>query len=206
VIAWNLVDEVAGNGRNSYEVSYVQTLTAWLHAHDPSRLVAVDVWGDHPPQRPGALFAGVDAVAETDYSGWYDSPGDTPTQLASLMRSRLAAMARAFPGRVLVISEFGAESNSLNAGSSPGGYGFQANLLQQHIAVYERDPRLSGMLIWLLRDYPLTPTFEGGSIHAKLPNVRLIEGINQKGLFERGGAAKPAARAVARLFAALPAD
>ncbi|HEX3509788.1 MAG TPA: glycoside hydrolase family 2 TIM barrel-domain containing protein [Solirubrobacteraceae bacterium] len=205
VIAWNLVDEVAGNGRNSYEVSYVQTLTHWLHAHDPTRLVAVDVWGDHPPRQPGSLFAGVDAVAETDYTGWYDAPSDTPAQLVALMRARLSAMARAFPGRVLVISEFGAESNSLNAGQAPGSYGFQASLLEHHIAVYERDPRLSGMLIWLLRDYPLTPTFEGGSIHAKLPGVRLIEGINQKGLFERGGIAKPAARAVARLFAALPA-
>jgi len=204
VIAWNLVDEVAGNGRNGEEVAYVQTLTHWLHAHDPGRMVAVDVWGDHPPTRPGALFAGVDAVAETDYSGWYDSPRDTPSQLAAMMRARLAAMARTFPGRVLMISEFGAESNGLNPSGSPGGYDFQAHLLAQHISVYEADPRLSGMLIWLLRDYPLTPTFQGGSIHAKLPHVRLIEGLNQKGLFTRGGSAKPAARTVAALFGSLP--
>ncbi|HEX5224235.1 MAG TPA: glycoside hydrolase family 2 TIM barrel-domain containing protein, partial [Solirubrobacteraceae bacterium] len=35
VIAWNLVDEVAGNGRDAEEVAYVQTLTRWLHLHDP---------------------------------------------------------------------------------------------------------------------------------------------------------------------------
>ncbi len=75
VIAWNLVDEVAGNGRDGAEVAYVRSMTRWLHAHDPGRMVAVDVWGDHPPLRPGALFSDVDAVAETDYSGWYDSPG-----------------------------------------------------------------------------------------------------------------------------------
>ncbi len=50
IFAWNLVDEVAGNGRDSQEVSYVRTLTRWLHAHDPTRMVAVDVWGDHPPR------------------------------------------------------------------------------------------------------------------------------------------------------------
>src|SRR5262249_11593442 len=145
VIAWNLVDEVAGNGRDSEEVSYVQTLTHWLHSTDPGRIVAVDVWGDHPPKRPGALFAGVDAIAETDFSGWYDAPRDTPAQLAAMMRSRLAAMSRAFPGRVLLISEFGAESNGLNPSGSPGGYDFQAHLLAQHVAVYEADPHLSGM-------------------------------------------------------------
>ncbi|HMD57739.1 MAG TPA: glycoside hydrolase family 2 TIM barrel-domain containing protein [Solirubrobacteraceae bacterium] len=206
VIAWNLVDEVAGNGRDSAEVRYVQDLTRWLHARDPGRMVAVDVWGDHPPTQPGPLFAGVDAIAETDYSGWYDSPLDSPAQLAALMRSRLARMERTFAGRVLLISEFGAESNTLNPESAPGSYAYQARLLAAHISVYEADPRLSGMLIWVLRDYPLTPTFEGGSIHAKLPAVRLIEGINQKGLFTYAGAAKPAVSVVARLFEALPAD
>jgi hypothetical protein len=205
IVAWNLVDEVAGNGRPGAEVSYVQTMTRWLHAHDPTRMVAVDVWGDHPPARPGPLYDGVDAVAETDYTGWYDSPQSSPSQQSAQMRARLASMQRTFAGKVLVISEFGAESNSLNPSSSPGGYAYQASLLARHIAVYERDPRLSGMLIWVLRDYPLNPRFQGGSIHFKLPGVRLIEGLNQKGLFDWAGGAKPAVGVVARLFKALPA-
>jgi hypothetical protein len=60
------------------------------------------------------------------------------------------------------------------------------------------------MLVWDLRDYPLVPTFEGGSIHGKLPHLRLIEGLNQKGLFTYSGSPKPAVSVVARLFAALP--
>ena len=203
VIAWNLVDEVAGNGHDGAEVSYVRSLTAWLHAHDPSRLVAVDVWGTHPPQRAGSLYAGVDAVAETDYSGWYDNPGASAGRLAAEMRSKLAAMERTFAGKVLAISEFGAESNGLNPPAAPGGYAYQARLLATHIDVYRADPRLSGMLIWLLRDYALTPTFQGGSIHSLLPRLKLIEGINQKGLFTRDGRAKPAVAAVARLFGEL---
>jgi Glycosyl hydrolases family 2, TIM barrel domain/Glycosyl hydrolases family 2 len=175
IIAWNLVDEVAGNGRNNAEVQYVQTLTRWLHAKDTTRMVAVDVWGDHPPQRPGAL-----------------------------MRARLAAMQRTFAGKVLVISEFGAESNGLNPSGSPGSYGYQSRLIASHIAVYRADPDLSGMLIWVLRDYPLTPTFQGGSIHGVLPRLRLIEGINQKGLFTYDGHAKPVVDVVAALFKALP--
>ncbi len=109
-------------------------------------------------------------------------------------------MQRAFAGKVLVISEFGAESNTLNQAGSPGSYAFQARLLAQHIAVYAADPRLTAMFVWVLRDYPLTPTFEGGSIHGVLPHLHLIEGINQKGLFTYAGGAKPAASEVARLF------
>ena len=106
VFAWNLVNEVAGNGANSSEVRYVQTIAHWLHQTDPGRLVAVDVWGDHPPTSAGSIYSQVDAVAETDYSGWYDSPLDTPAQLAALIRTRLAAMDRTFAGKVLAISEF----------------------------------------------------------------------------------------------------
>jgi hypothetical protein len=205
VVAWNLLDEVAKNGQSGQEVAYVRSLASWLHATDPGRLVAVDVWGDHPPQSAGALYAGVDAVGETDYSGWYDSPQDSAAQLQAQMRSRLAAMERTFAGKVLLVSEFGAEANGLNASSQPGGYGYQANLLAAHIRVYAADRRLTGMLVWLLRDYPLHPLFEGGSIHNKLPHVRLVEGLNGKGLFSYGGGAKPAVAAVRRLFAALPA-
>jgi Glycosyl hydrolases family 2, TIM barrel domain/Glycosyl hydrolases family 2/Glycosyl hydrolases family 2, sugar binding domain len=204
IFAWNLVDEVAGNGRDGAEVSYVRNLSRWLHVHDPTRMVAVDVWGDHPPQHAGALYAGADAIAETDYSGWYDYPRDTPAQLAAKMRERLGAMERTFAGKVLVISEFGAESNRLNGAGSPGSYSFQARLLAEHIAVYQSDPKLTAMLVWVLRDYPLTPTFEGGSIHGVLPQVRLIEGLNQKGLFTYSGQPKSAAAAVAHLFKALP--
>ncbi len=204
IFAWNLVDEVARNGRNGQEISYVRTLTRWLHAHDPTRMVAVDVWGDHPPAVAGALYSEADAVAETDYSGWYDSPKDTPAQLAASMRARVATMERTFAGKVLVISEFGAESNGLNPAGSPGSYDYQARLLAEHVDVYRADPRLTAMLVWVLRDYPLTPSFDGGSIHNVLPYVRLIEGLNQKGLFTYGGQAKSAVGVLSRLFHSMP--
>jgi hypothetical protein len=207
IFAWNLVDEVAGNGRDQQEVDYVRTVARWIHQHDPTRMVAVDVWGDHPPTQAGALYAEADAVAETDYSGWYDYPQDDPAQLAAKMRARLRAQERTFAGKVLVVSEFGAESNALNPPGAPGSYAYQAKLLAEHIAVYEADPRLTAMMAWVLRDYPLTPTFSGGSIHEVLTHLRLIEGLNQKGLFAYGGQAKPGVVAtVARLYGALPRE
>jgi hypothetical protein len=204
IFAWNVVNEVAGNGRDGAEVRYVQDIARWLHGHDPRRMVAVDVWGDHPPQHAGALYAGADAVAETDYTGWYDSPHANGAQQRAQMRARLSAMEQTFAGKVLMISEFGAESNTVNPPGSAGSYAYQSRLLSQHIAVYAADAQLTGMLVWLLRDYPFTPTFQGGLIHGVLPRLKLIEGINQKGLFTYAGQAKPAVAVVARLFGAIP--
>ncbi len=205
IFAWNLVDEIARNGRDAAELQYVRDSTRWLHANDPGRMVAVDVWGRDPPKQAGPLYSEVDAVAETDYTGWYEVPHDTPAQLAARMRKRLAAMAQTFPGKVLVISEFGAESNTLNPAGTPGSYGFQAQLLRNHIDVYAADRDLTAMFVWVLRDYPLTPTFSGGSVHEVIKHLRLIEGLNQKGLFTYSGTAKPAAVTVAKLYKALPA-
>jgi hypothetical protein len=207
IFAWNLVDEIADNGRDADEVDYVRTISHWLHQQDPGRMVAVDVWGDHPPTHAGPLYSEVNAVAETDYSGWYDYPHDSGVQIEAKMRERLTAMERTFPGKVLVVSEFGAESNGLNPPGSPGSYAYQAKLLAEHIAVYEAYPHLTAMMVWVLRDYPLTPTFEGGSIKSVLPKLKLIEGLNQKGLFTYGERAKPGVvTAVARLYRALPEE
>jgi hypothetical protein len=204
IIAWNLANEIAGNGHPGGQAQYVEQSARWLHSEDPGRMVALDIWGDHPPKRAGPIYADVDAISETDYSGWYDSPLDTPTQLSALINQRLAAMHRTFAGKVQIISEFGAESNSLNPTASPGGYTYQSRLLARHIEIYEHDPNLSGMLVWDLRDFALIPSFAGGSISSLVPGIKLIKGLNQKGLFNYEDQPKPAEAVVARLFGALP--
>ncbi len=171
IIAWNLAQRgrrqraLSGRGAATCGPS-----TGWLHANDPTRMVAVDVWGDHPPQHAGALYSGVDAVAETDYTGWYDSPRDSPAQQTAMMRTRLAAMQRTFAGKVLVISEFGAESNTLNPPGPARQLRLSVDTCSRATSRLRRPtPMLSGMLVWDLRDYPLTPTFEGGPIHRCSP-------------------------------------
>jgi Glycosyl hydrolases family 2, TIM barrel domain/Glycosyl hydrolases family 2 len=205
VIAWNLTNELAGNGHPGGQAQYVEQAAQWLHSYDPGRVVAVDVWGLHPPKIAGALYRYVDAVSETDYSGWYQGVHYTAKRIRAFIHERLAAMHRTFAGKIQLISEFGAEANTLNKPSRPGGYAFQSHLLAQHISIYEADLQLSGMLIWVLRDFAENPTYNGGSVRAELPHVKLIEGINGKGLFDYAGQPKPAASVVARLFKALPA-
>ena len=50
----------------------------------------------------------------------------------------------------------------------------------------------------------ISAAFHGGSIHFKLPHLRLIEGLIQKGLFTYGGRPKTAAGTVAHLYKGLP--
>jgi beta-galactosidase/beta-glucuronidase len=204
VIAWNLTNEMAGNGHPGGQVQYVEAMSQWLHTYDTGRMVAVDVWGIYPPKVAGLLYRYVDAVSETEYSGWYEGARDTHKRQGRLIRERLKAMNRTFAGKVQIISEFGAEANALNKTNRPGGYAYQSRLLAQHISIYEADPHLSGMAIWVLRDFAESPTYSGGSVRSELPHVKLIEGINGKGLFDYAGRPKPAARVVAKLFKALP--
>lgn len=206
IIAWNLTNEMGGNGHPGGQAQYVEAMAQWLHAYDPGRMVAVDVWGEHPP-RPGhvaPLYNDVDAVSETDYSGWYEGLREKPAKLRSLIERRLRTMNATFPGKVQIISEFGAEANALNRPGSPGSYAFQTRLLTQHIRLYEADPALSGMLVWVLRDFALNPRYYGGSVLAEDRHIKLIEGLLGKGLFDYAGHPKPAAAAVARLYSKLP--
>ncbi len=206
IIAWNLTNELAGNGHPGGQAQYVEAMSAWLHAYDPGRMVAVDVWGEHPPRHGAAhLYSDVDAVSETDYSGWYEGLRDKPAKLRRLIDARLAAMNATFAGKVQLISEFGAEGTPLDKPGRPGSYSFQTRLLIQHIRLYEADPSLSGMLVWVLRDFALTPRYYGGSVLAEDHHIKLIEGILGKGLFDYAGHPKPAEHAVAQLFKALPA-
>jgi len=205
IVAWNLANEVAGNGHPDGQVAYVDAMARELHARDPGRLVALDVWGAHPPKAMGPMYRHVDAIAATNYVGWYESPFAKRPEVAYLVRRRVRKFERAFAGKVLIVSEFGAEANGLNARLEPGGYGFQTRLLATHVRAYDGNPRLSGMLIWALRDFAVAPTFAGGSIRKLVPGIRIVRGINQKGLFTYGGRPKPAVSVVGAAFRRLTA-
>ena len=107
-----------------------------------------------------------------------------------------------FPNKVIAVTEFGAEANSRNETTAPGGYAFQAHLLDLHLQTYASIPNLSGALIWNLRDFAVAPSFFGGSIKRQVPGIILVRGLNQKGLFDVRYKAKPSVEVVNGRFAA----
>ncbi len=62
--------------------------------------------------------------------------------------------------------------------------------------MYRSTPALSAALVWALRDFAVSPAFLGGSIRRIVPDIRLTRGVNEKGVFTRGGRPKPAASVV----------
>jgi hypothetical protein len=200
IVAWSLGVEGAGNGGPG-QGAFVDAMARELHAADPGRMVAVDVWNDHLPAVPGQLYRHLDAVGTTSYFGWYEDTFAPPARLARNLRARLAAFRRAFPGKVLVLSEFGAEGAPDNPPGAHGGRGYQARLLALHLRVLRTVPGLDGALVWALRDFAINPSFRGGTITRLVPGIRLVSGLNQKGLYDYAGRAKPAARAVRDGFA-----
>jgi hypothetical protein len=201
VMAWNLANEVAGNGHAGGQPEYVDAAAQLVHRLDPGRPAAVDVWGTHMPAVAGFMYRHVDAIGATNYEGWYQDTLAPPATVQAGIESWLERLRGTFPGKVLVVSEFGAEANRLNAPGTPGSESFQASLLARHIRAYQATPWLDGALVWNLQDFALAPSFAGGSIRHEVPGIRLVRGINQKGLFTYGGRPKPAVAAVRRAFA-----
>jgi beta-galactosidase/beta-glucuronidase len=200
VVAWNLANEVAGNGHPGGQAEYVDAAAQLVHRLDPGRPAAVDVWGTHMPAVAGPMYRHVDAVGATNYEGWYQDTLASSETVRARIGTWLQLLRATFPGKVLIVSEFGAEANRLNPPGGPGSEGFQARLLTDHIGVYQATPWLAGALVWNLQDFALAPSFAGGSIRHEVPGIRLVRGINQKGLFTYGGRAKPAVAAVRRAF------
>jgi hypothetical protein len=201
VLTWNLANEVANNGHAGGQAQFIDSAAQLVHRLDPGRPVAVDVWGTHMPATAGFMYRHVDAIGGTNYAGWYDDLHGSPAVVDAAIVDWLRRLVAAFPGKVLAVTEFGAEANTLNPTDAPGGFDFQARLIARHIRIYAAQPWLSGMLVWNLQDFALSPSFAGGSVRREAPAMALVHGINQKGLFTYGGRAKPAAAVVRRLYA-----
>ncbi len=171
-----------------------------LHRIDPGRLVAADLWGPHLPRRAGLLHRNLDAVGFTEYVGLVERAGRSVSEQDALVRSWVASLRQLFPGKVTVVTEFGANANARNRSERPGGYAFQARLIARRTALYRSTP-LSGTLVWTLRDYAVAPDFTAAAVRRANPGIRLTPGLSEKGLFGYDGRAKPAVRAVRRALA-----
>ncbi|WP_022930189.1 glycoside hydrolase family 2 protein [Patulibacter americanus] len=210
IVVWNLVNEIARNGNSQGQIPYLRAMTKKLKAEDPGKLLALDVWatpveysredplgGARVPDRMGAVYRDVDAIGITSYQGWYSEPGRPMAVLRDSVARFTDAVAKVYAGKILVLTEFGAEANGENPRDRPGGYGYQADLLKTTIEAYAANPRVSGMIVWNLRDFGVAPTFFGGSIRRTYGDtIRLVRGLNQKGLFTYGGRPKPSVAVV----------
>jgi hypothetical protein len=206
ILAWNLVNEVSGQGHPRGQARWVDSLARRLHTRTPGILVVADVWGTHLPRRSGLLYSNLDAIGLTEYIGNAEGAGAPVRELDARVRTMLRRVRRAFPTKPIVITEFGANANARNRAGRPGSLLYQARLVTRRIGFYARRDDIAGMLIWVLRDYAVSPGFRGGTLRARVPGLKLSGPFNEKGLFRYDGTAKPAVAAVRRAFARAGGD
>ena len=97
ILAWTLTNEAPGQGIPAQQ-EYVASTARRLHAADPGRPVAADLWGSLLPRSDGLLFDELDAIGVTDYIGWYEGPASAPRPGGARVRAHRAA-ARPLPGQ-----------------------------------------------------------------------------------------------------------
>jgi hypothetical protein len=194
ILTWTLTNEVAGNGQPAQQ-EYIRQTARRLHELDPTRPVAADLWGRILPNRAG-VFSAVDVVGVTDYIGWYEGLDKDAAGQAAMTADRLARLRRLYPDKPIVVTELGAAGSDRVAGDGFGGLRYQAELLGRRLRELRDAPQLSGTIVWNLRDYALRPDFRGGSVLEQRPKLTLEPGLNEKGLYDFAGHAKPSLAAV----------
>jgi hypothetical protein len=166
---------------------------------DPTLPISVDIKG-----RPGFAeqftYHSFDLIGLNQYFGWYRWVEDF-----NLLEPYIRELRDLYPGKAIVMTEWGAEGRPELAGAPPdlkGGYPFQTFHAARTLDVIDRSPALSGAIYWTLREFEIYPGWQGGAGRRAAqyePNTR-----HHKGLITYEGERKPAFHLLSDRFRATP--
>jgi beta-glucuronidase len=186
VFVWSVANELPQEG-NPAQSRFINEAASAVRRLDPTRLIGLDRQSQlGQPDPIGAVTKSIDVLGVNDYFGWYN---------ASLIPNRASTNAdlgpfldhlhQVYPGKAMLLTEFGAESNRAGAATDKGTFEFQTAWLNDHLAQLSSRPFVSGAIAWLLKDFRVHPTWIGGNPQPNPP-------WNNKGLIDETGALKPA--------------
>jgi hypothetical protein len=166
---------------------------------DPTLPISLDIKG-----RPGFAeqftYHSFDMIGLNQYFGWYRWVEDF-----DLLEPYIRELRDLYPGKAIVMTEWGAEGRPELATAAPdlkGGYPFQSFHAARTLDVVERSPALSGAIYWTLREFEIYPGWMGGAGRRPPqyePNTR-----HHKGLITYEGVRKPAFELLRERFRATP--
>jgi len=192
ILLWSIANEPS-QPSTSAEASYIAGAVALVHRLDPTRPVGMAIMGI-PGQVCDPAYGPLQVIGANEYFGLFDEAGgvtDDRDALGPFLDSFRACQST----KALLVTEFGFDGNRNGPAEEYGTYQFQANMLAYHLGVLASKTWLSGAILQTLQDFAAYPGYNGGDPWPDPP-------LNQKGLVDQYGNAKPGFAVVAASYSA----
>ena len=164
---------------------------------DPTLPVAIDILS-YPGIARQRTYDAFDMLGINSYYGWYEGKANRSTADIDDLAPYLRAMRDKYPGKALVMTEFGAEATEPGPPDVKQTYAFQTQYLERNLDIVDRLGFMGGAIYWTAREFAVKPRWDGGA-H---PAVR--DSIHNKALITYDGKIKPAFTAAQEAFKATP--
>jgi beta-glucuronidase len=190
VIAWSLTNEPGYLAEAAYQQqapAYFAALFNYARRLDSSRAItAANVGSRHGLVDP--LYQHCDILMLNRYLGWYEQPAQLERATA-MLREELSALAQLYPGKPMLLSEFGADAIAGMHATTDQLFTeeYQANLIEAYWEVICSQPQLIGGHVWNFADFRTAQHFR-----------RVV--MNHKGVFTRTRDPKMAAWTLRRIW------
>lgn len=143
IFGWSVCNESATNTPGGRR--YFQTMYDWVKQLDPERYVSYAddhfLFGPDPKINAASL---ADFVMMNEYAGtWHSDPEN--------LEPALSRIGREYPGKMVIISEFGAAS--LFAKDRIEGDALRRKIIAEHLDVFRKFDFIGGAILWCYQDY-----------------------------------------------------
>ena len=182
-----------------YSQAWMENAAALARDLDPTLPVSQDILS-YPNVPRQSTYDAYDMLGINSYYGWYRGKVDQPTADIDDLAPYLRAMRDKYPGKALVITEFGAEATEPGPADVKQTYAFQTQYLKRNLDIIDRLGFMGGAIYWTAREFAVKPDWEGG---AQIPMAKR-DSFHRKGLIAYDGKIKPAFNAAKAAFEATP--
>ncbi len=141
IVSWGLCNEV--NGQHPASQQFVRRMLQEARALDPGRLLS---YASNSLQTTPAK----DVAGELDFIEWNEYYETWYGGDPEAVRSNLEEIQKAFPGKMIVISEYGYCACTPDR---PEGDARRIEILRAHNAVFRRNPGVGGLIFFCYNDY-----------------------------------------------------
>jgi hypothetical protein len=176
---------------------WMRSAAALARDLDPTLPISIDILS-YPGIGRQTTYDAFDMLGINSYYGWYEGRADRSTADIDDLAPYLRAMREKYPGKALVITEFGAEATEPGPADVKQTYAFQTQYLKRNLDIIDRLGFMGGAIYWTAREFAVKPKWDGGA-H---PPVR--DAIHNKALITYDGKIKPAFMVAQEAFKATP--